>query len=98
MIILTKIENGERTELGRFEDKNSDDAVSFMIKDFLKEANVRNIPEHITEDWVCNEENLEELIADYEYGSEYGWNDGEGNSWFFSKGFTDYYWYFSHEK
>ena len=97
MTILTKVVDGTRIKLGAFE--NGNDAFDLMMKDFLKEAGVENIPEYIDEDFVGVEyEGLENLVTKYEPFAEYGFDDGDGNSWFFSKGFTDYYWYFSHEK
>ena len=91
MTVLTKITDGIITELGSFE--NGNDAFSLMMKDFLKEARVENIPEYIDEDFVgSNLENLEELIEDYELYTEYGYDDGDGNSLFLSKGCSNYYW------
>ncbi len=94
MTILTKVVDETRGVLGLFE--NSNDAFSLMIRDFLKEAKVKNIPEYIDEDFVNNE--LEDLVTNYEIDTEYGYNDGEGNSFFLSKGLTNYYWYLSVKK
>lgn len=94
MTIVTKIVDGIKFELGKFE--NGNDAFDLMMRDFLKEAGVENIPEYITEDFVdCD---MEDLVTKYEAGSEYGYDDGEGNSFFLSKGLTDYYWYLSYKK
>ena len=91
MTVLIKIIDGVITELGSF--NNGDDAFSLMMKDFLKEAGAENIPEYINEDFVgCNLENLEELIENYELYTEYGYDDGDGNSLFLSKGCSNYYW------
>ena len=94
MTILTKVVDGTKFNLGVFE--NGNNAFDLMIRDFLKEANVKDIPEYIDEDFVNNE--LEDLVEDYEMGTEYGYNDGEANSFFFSKGLTDYYWYLSYKE
>lgn len=97
MTVLIKVMDGIKTELGFF--KNGNDAFSTMIKDFLKEAGVTNIPIYINEEFVgCDCEGLEDLVLKYEAGTEYGYNDGEGNSFFFSKGLTDYYWYLVYKK
>ena len=94
MTVLTKSVDGIRTELGSF--KNGNDAFDLMMRDFLKVAGAKNIPEYIDEDFVNN--GLEDLVEDYEMYTEYGYNDGEANSFFFSKGLTDYYWYLSYKK
>lgn len=94
MTVLTKVIDGIRSTLGTFE--NGDDAFDLMIKDFLKEAGVKNIPDYIDENFVNNE--MEDLVTKYEIDTEYGYNDGDGNSFFFSKGLTDYYWYLSYKK
>lgn len=94
MTILTKIVDGTKINLGAFE--NGNNAFDLMIRDFLKEAKVKDIPKYIDEDFVDNE--LEDLVEDYEMYTEYGYNDGEANSFFFSKGLTDYYWYLSYKK
>lgn len=93
MTILTKSVDGIRTTLGVFE--NGNDAFDLMIRDFLKEAQVKDVPKYIDEDFVNNE--LEGLVEDYEMYTEYGYNDGEGNSFFLSKGLTDYYWYLTYK-
>jgi hypothetical protein len=96
MTIITKVIDGTRIKLGVFE--NGNDAFDLMMKDFLKEAGVENIPEHIDEDFVGVElKNLEVLINDYELYTEYGYGDGEGNTLFLSKGLSNYYWYLSVE-
>ncbi len=94
MTILTKIVDGTASRLGSF--KNGNEAFELMIKDFLKEAGVDNIPERIDENFNYNE--LEDLVTNYEINTEYGYNDGEKNSFFLSKGSSDYYWYLSCEE
>ena len=97
MTILTKVVDGTKIKLGAFE--NGNDAFDLMMKDFLKEAGVENIPEYIDEDFVGVElENLEDLIENYELYTEYGFDDGDGNSLFLSKGLSNYYWYLSYEE
>ena len=97
MTILTKVVDGTKIKLGAFE--NGNDAFDLMMKDFLKEAGVENIPEYIDEDFVGVElENLEDLIESYELYTEYGFDDGDGNSLFLSKGLSNYYWYLSYEE
>lgn len=92
MTLLIKIANGTKIKLGLFE--NDNDAFDLMMKDFLKEAGVENIPEYIDEDFVGScLENLEPLIDKYEIHTEYGYDDGDGNSLFLSKGLSNYYWY-----
>jgi hypothetical protein len=60
---------------------------------------VENIPEYIDEDFVGVElENLEDLVTNYEIYTEYGYDDGDGNSFFLSKGSSNYYWYLSYKK
>ena len=81
MVILTKIVDGIITTLGSFEDGN--DAFDLMIRDFLKEAGVQDIPKHIGKDFDYTE--LEDLVTNYEINTEYGYNDGEQNSFFLSK-------------
>lgn len=97
MTILTKSVDGIRTTLGSFE--NGNDAFDLMMKDFLKEAGVENIPEYIDEDFVGAEcEGLEDLVTKYEACTEYGFDDGDGNSFFLSKGTSNYYWYLTYKK
>lgn len=97
MIILTKIVDGNTIELGRFE-KDSD-GFDLMMRDFLKEVELENIPQYIDEDFVGVElENLKDLIARYEIYTEYGYDDGDGNSLFLSKGLSNYYWKLSYEE
>jgi hypothetical protein len=97
MTILTKSIDGIRTTLGSFE--NGNDAFDLMIRDFLKEAGADNIPEYIDDDFVGVEyEGLENLVTKYEPFTEYGFDDGDENSFFLSKGFSNYYWYLSYEK
>ena len=91
MTVLTKIVDGIITELGSFE--NGEDTFDLMIRDFLKEAGVVDIPEYIDENFVgCELENLVDLIENYEPYTEYGYDDGDGNSLFLSKGCSNYYW------
>ena len=94
MTILTKVVDGTVNKLGSF--KNGNEAFELMIKDFLKEAGVDNIPEHIDKNFNYNE--LEDLVTNYEIDTEYGYNDGEENSFFLSKGSSNYYWYLSYEE
>ena len=97
MTILTKIVDGTKIKLGAFE--NGNDAFDLMMKDFLKEAEVKNIPEYIDEDFVgVGLENLEDVIENYELYTEYGYDDGDGNSLFLSKGCSNYYWHLSYEE
>lgn len=97
MTILTKVVDGTKIKLGSFE--NGNDAFDLMMKDFLKEVGVENIPEYIDEDFVgVGLENLEDLIENYELYTEYGFDDGDGNSLFLSKGLSNYYWYLSYEE
>ena len=97
MTILTKVVDGTKIKLGAFE--NGNDAFDLMMKDFLKEAGVENIPEYIDEGFVGVElENLEDLIENYELYTEYGFDDGDGNSLFLSKGLSNYYWYLTYEE
>lgn len=97
MTILTKVLDGTKIRLGAFE--NGNDAFDLMMKDFLKEAGVKNIPEYIDEGFVgVGLENLEDLIDNYELYTEYGYDDGDGNSFFLSKGSSNYYWYLSYEE
>lgn len=97
MTILTKSIDGTIITLGSFE--NESDAFDLMIRDFLKEADVENIPEYIDENFVGVElENLESLVTRYELYSEYGYDDGEGNTFFLSKGVSHYYWRLSYEE
>ena len=94
MTILTKVVDGTVSKLGSFE--NGNEAFELMIKDFLKEAGVDNIPEHINKNFDYNE--LEDLVTNYEIDTEYGYNDGEENSFFLSKGASNYYWHLSYEE
>ena len=97
MIILTKITDGAVIILGSF--KKSSDAFDLMMRDFLKEVGVRNIPKYVDESFVGDElENLENLVTKYELGTEYGYDDGEGNTLFLSKGTSNYYWRLSYQE
>ena len=96
MTILTKSVDGINTTLGSF--KNGNDAFDLMIRDFLKEAGVKNIPEYIDEDFVgVDLEGFEDLVTKYEACTEYGFDDGDENSFFFSKGLTNYYWHLTYK-
>lgn len=94
MTILTKVVDRTKIHLGAFE--NGKDTFDLMIRDFLTEAKIKDIPKYIDEDFVDNE--LEDLVEDYEMYTEFGYDDGEKNSFFFSKGLTDYHWYLTYKK